>query len=316
MTVPAVRSLWPARYLVPAWMLTSIPGISFVVTAYNLVVAIGAFVSLPLARRYSPARLVLVGLTIFGSASIGCAASGDLATLIAFRSLQGLGAVLLLVGSLPLLISLRESTRAGIALWTLAGTLGAALGPALGGALTGAVDWRAIFIVQAPIAFAAILATIRRYRSEIPLEAPTDSTRPAPAANTALGLLFGALVGALFLGVLLLIAVWGLSPIAGAAVLSGLPISTVVARFVGDAVGRRVATASGAVLLALGLVGLALLPAPDIVYTTVSLALCGAVYATTEDERLPRYHFVLVVFAFMVTVLWLDLLEKDARFAV
>ena len=164
---------------------TSIPGVSFVVTAYNLVVAIGAFVCLPLARRYSPARLVLVGLVIFGASSIGSAASGDLATLIAFRSLQGLGAVLLLVGSLPLLISVRGSTRSGIALWTLAGTLGAALGPALGGALTEAFDWRAIFIVQAPIAFVAILATTRRYRSEVPFEAPTDSTRPAPAANSA-----------------------------------------------------------------------------------------------------------------------------------
>ena len=255
---------------------TSIPGISFVVTAYNLVVAIGAFVCLPLARRYSSARLVLVGLAIFGAASIGCAASGDLATLISFRSVQGLGAVLLLVGSLPLLISLRGSTRAGITLWTLAGTLGAALGPALGGALTEAFDWRAIFITQAPVAFVAMLATARRYRTEIRLEQPRLSGRPASAANVALGFLFGALVGALFLGVLLLVAVWGLSPIAGAAVVSALPIGTVVARLVSGLVGGRLATAAGAVLLALGLVGLALLPSTEIFYAAASLALCGA----------------------------------------
>ena len=48
----------------------------------------------------------------------------------------------------------------------------------------------------------------------------------ASTANLALGLLFGALVGALFLGVLLVITVWGLSPIAGALVVSALPAGT------------------------------------------------------------------------------------------
>lgn len=255
---------------------TSIPGVSFVVTAYNLVVAIGAFVLLPLARRYSPARLVLVGLAVFGAASIGCAASGDLATLIAFRSLQGLGAVLLLVGSLPLLIALRGSTRAGATLWTLAGTLGAALGPALGGALTELFDWRAIFIAQAPVALAAMVATARRFHMAIPAEQPVSTGSPAPAANVALGLLFGALVGALFLAVLLLVAVWGLSPIAGAAVVSALPLGTIASRLLSGLIAERLATAAGAVLLALGLVGLALLPSTELIYAAVALALCGA----------------------------------------
>ena len=254
---------------------TTIPGVSFVVTAYNLVVAAGAFLFLPLARRYSPARLVLIGLLVFGAASIGCAAAGDLPTLIASRAVQGLGAVLLLVGSLPLLIGLRGSTRAGATLWTLAGALGAAVGPALGGALTEAFDWRAIFIVQAPVAFMALPATARRFQTDVPSEQPTKASSPAPAANTALGLLFGALVGALFLGVLLLVAVWGLSPIEGAAVVSALPIGTVIARLLGAQVEDRLATIAGALLLALGLGGLALLPSTQVIYAALALLLCG-----------------------------------------
>ncbi len=257
---------------------TTIPGVSFVVTAYNLVVAAGAFLLLPLARRVSPTRLVLIGLVVFGAASIGCAVAGDLTMLIAFRAVQGLGAVLLLIGSLPLLISLRGSTRAGATLWTLAGTLGAALGPALGGALTEAFDWRAIFIAQAPVAFVALAATAKRFQITAADRVPTPAASgiPAPAANIALGLLFGALVGALFLGVLLLVAVWGLSPIAGAAVVSALPLGTVLARFVGAPLDQRLATTGGALLLALGLGGLALLPSTQIVYAAVALGLCGA----------------------------------------
>lgn len=254
---------------------TTIPGISFVVTVYNIVVAVGAFLLLPLTRRVKPQRLVTVGLVVFGGASIGCAASDELATLIGFRAVQGAGAVLLLVGSLPLLIALLDDRRRGVAAWTAAGTIGAALGPALGGALTEAFDWRAIFIAQAPVAFLALLATARRYRGELPIEAPTKMTTPAPAANTALGFLFGALVGALFLGVLLLVAVWGLSPLAGAAVVSALPLGTLGARFVIPLVEPWVATMSGAVLLALGLAGLALLPATEVVYPALALGLCG-----------------------------------------
>ncbi len=254
---------------------TTIPGISFVVTTYNLVVAVGAFLLLPFSSRFRPQRLAFAGLLVFGAASIGCAASDGLAMLIAFRAVQGFGAVLLLVASLPLLIALFGDTRRGIAVWTLAGTLGTALGPALGGALTEAFDWRAIFIAQAPVAFLALLATARRYRGELPTEARTNNAPPAPAANTALGLLFGALVGALFLGVLLLVAVWGLSPLAGAAVVSALPLGTIAARLVSPLVPARAATMSGAVLLALGLAGLALLPSTQLIYPALALALCG-----------------------------------------
>lgn len=255
---------------------TTIPGVSFVVTSYNIVVAIGAFLVLPIARRVSPRLLAQTGLVVFLVASIGAAAADGLTILVAWRAVQGLGAALLLVASLSLLAGLTGSAKRGTAIWTTAGTLGAALGPALGGVLTEAFDWRAIFIVQAPVAGLALLATLGSHAT-IPAEAPVATrSPPAPAGNIAIAFLFGALVGALFLAVLLLVAVWGLSPLEGAAVVSALPAATLAVRLFASALPSRVSTAGGSLLLALGLAGLALLPSTSVAFAAVALALCGA----------------------------------------
>jgi hypothetical protein len=70
-------------------------------------------------------------------------------------------------------------------------------------------DWRAIFAFQAPVAVVALVATLGSRLQ--PEAAPTQRVRVA--VNLSLGFIFGALVGALFPGVLLVITVWGLSSI-------------------------------------------------------------------------------------------------------
>jgi len=139
---------------------TSILGVSWVITAYNLAVAVGALVLVPLVRCRRPPWLPFAGLGLFLTASVGCGVSTGLAQLVAFRAAQGAGAALLLVASLPLLASLAGSAERGLAIWATAGALGTALGPALGGVLTQAFGWRAIFVAQAPVAAAALLATL------------------------------------------------------------------------------------------------------------------------------------------------------------
>ena len=231
---------------------TSITGVSWIITAYNAAVAVTAF-ALVFTRR----SLLPAGLIVFFAASIGCAAAGSLAFLIAARTVQGIGAALLLAGSLRVL-----SAR----VWTLAGTFGLALGPALGGVLTQAFDWRAIFVVQAPVALLGLLGAVR-------LPSRMDDGRPitvALRANACLALLFGALVGALFLAVLLVISVWNYSPIGGAVVVSALPAAALAVR------PLRASVAAGAGLLALGLIGLALLPSASVWLLVWALALCGA----------------------------------------
>jgi predicted MFS family arabinose efflux permease len=252
---------------------TSIVGVSWVITSYNLVVALVAGALALLGRRLDPRLGARIGLALFTVASIGCAASWDLPALIVFRCLQGLGAALLLATSLALLGGLRGSRAAGAALWTTVAVFGAALGPVLGGVLTQLFDWRAIFVVQAPVAAVALFAT----GGAVVLadEAPHRRRRGALAADAALGLVFAALVGALFLAVLLVITVWGLEPITGALVVSTLPAATLLARSLGRGLSARAAVGGGAALLAAGLIALALLPRVSNALVAISLAFCG-----------------------------------------
>jgi len=244
-----------------------------VITSYNVVVALVSLVLVLRARRLEARRLARSGLLLFTLSSAGCAAAWSLPALIAFRCVQGLGGALLLAASLSLLAGLRGSRERGIALWTTVALVGAAVGPVLGGVLTQLADWRAIFVVQAPVAGAALLAT--GGTSTLRVEGTRRRGRAALAADVALGLVFAALVGALFLAVLLVITVWGLDPIVGALVVSALPAATILTRPVGRGLTPLAAAGGGAVLLASGLASLALLPRVSNALVAVSLAFCG-----------------------------------------
>jgi len=255
---------------------TTIEGVAWVVTAYNVAVAVTALGLVLLVHRFNAAWVMAAGLVVFLGASIACALAGYLEFLIGARVVQGTGAALLLVGSLPVLGALTGSVGAGRRLWILAGTFGLAVGPALGGVLTEAFSWRAIFAFQAPVAALGLLALLHSHARAVAEEGWRESLVRTLPANVCLGLLFGALVGALFLAVLLVISVWGYSPIAGAAIVSVLPLAAVLARPLERRLPRLIAVCGGAMLLSGGLVGLALLPSASVGFAVWSLALCGA----------------------------------------
>ena len=255
---------------------TTIEGVAWVITTYNVAVAVVALGLVLLVHRLNAAAVLATGLVIFLAASIACASAGSLEFLIVSRGVQGAGAALLLAGSMPVLAALTGSPASGAALWTLAGTFGAALGPALGGVLTQAFDWRAIFAAQAPVAALALLAVLGSRAHAVVEEGWRPSLARTLPANLCLGLLFGALVGALFLAVLLVITVWGYSPIGGAAIVSALPLAGIAARPLEKRLPRLVAVYGGAALLTGGLLGLALLPSASVFFAVWSLALCGA----------------------------------------
>jgi predicted MFS family arabinose efflux permease len=247
---------------------TSITGVSWVVTSYNAAVAVTALALVFLVHRFRPRFVFGAGVLLFLAATIACAAAQSLWFLIAARSVQGAGAGLLLAGALPL---------ASARVWTLAGTFGAALGPALGGVLTQLFDWRAIFVAQAPVAAAGLYAAFRGGDAE---RTASEGWRPSLArtlpANACIGLVFGALVGALFLAVLFVIVVWQYSPIGGALIVSVLPVAALAARPLARRLPRLAAISGGAALLAAGLVALALLPSASVPIAMCALALCGA----------------------------------------
>ncbi len=141
------------------------------------------------------------------------------------RGVQAIGGAALLVGAFPLL----DAGGAGRRAWTATAIFGFAAGPALGGALTQAFDWRAIFLVQVPLAAAAALAVAawtRRPRGVRPRRrAQGGGQTPFAVGGGAVGPRSGwrwrcsrrRSSGVLFLLVLLLVTGWSVSPLAAAA---------------------------------------------------------------------------------------------------
>jgi MFS family permease len=254
---------------------TTIVGVSWVVTAYNAAVAIAALALVLFVHRLRAHAVLGIGLLTFMAASIACALANSLWFLVGARSVQGVGAALLLAGSLPVLAALTESPARGAVVWTLAGTFGAALGPALGGVVTQAFGWRAIFAVQAPLAALGLLGVVAARTAPVLEEGWKPSLARTLPANTCIGLLFGALVGVLFLSVVLVITAWGYSPIAGAGIVSVLPAATLAARPLERRLHSLTAVYGGAALLGLGLIELALLPSASVGFTMAALAFCG-----------------------------------------
>jgi MFS family permease len=265
---------------------TSIVGVSWVLTSYALVVAVTAVPVAILHRRVRPLSLVVAGGALFAVASIVAGAAGDLAVLLAGRSAQGVGATLLLAGSLPVLGAVAGAGARRW--WAMAGAGGVALGPALGGVLTQLFDWRAIFLVQAPIVAAALVVAANPRARALRREGQVHGggagirRRRVVMANAGFALVFAALVGALFLGVLLAIEVWRFSPIGGAVLVSALPVGMVIGRSLRGAPPAW-SSIGGALLLAIGLGGLALLPGEQPMMAAVAFALCGAGFEVLHE---------------------------------
>jgi MFS family permease len=259
---------------------TSVAGVTWVLISFNLVMALAAVPAAHLARRIGPGRAAAVGLAVFAGAGLACGLSAALSTLIAARCVQALGGALAVTAVLELLPATVGSERRAVAIWATAGATGAALGPAIGGLLTELVSWQSIFLLQAPIAIVAgapVLAVARHEAATGVVSTELRRTgRPHLLANLALAMVSAAIAAALFLLVLLLIEGWRLTPIGAAIVVSVIPLSALLGARLGPAVGsERARAAAGAILVAGGLGGLALLPHAEVALTVPPQLLVG-----------------------------------------
>jgi MFS family permease len=259
----------------------SIERVSWVITAYNLVLALAAVPAAYLATRAGATRVVAAGLACFTLASAACTAAGSFDVLLAARCVQAASGALVVCAALALLPRLLGSTGRGVAVWAAAAAIGAAVGPAAGGALTQGFTWRGVFAAQVPLALVPLLL-LARGRVPMPAEAAAGSTRPRMAPNLALALVSAALTAALFLLVLELVRGWGLSPLAAAAVLTVIPAAGLVtAATARSAAAASGLAAAGVILIAGGLAALALVPSASIGWTLLPQALIGAGLALT-----------------------------------
>ncbi|HEY8582004.1 MAG TPA: MFS transporter, partial [Capillimicrobium sp.] len=140
---------------------TTVTGVAAVIGVYTLVLALGIWPAAALARRFGPGHVGAAGLVVFALASIGCGLVDALGPLLALRAVQAAGGAAALLAAFDLMDAGGEEGSLGRRLWVAAAVFGTAAGPAIGGALTEALDWRAIFIAQAPLALAAAVACWR-----------------------------------------------------------------------------------------------------------------------------------------------------------
>ena len=171
--------------------------LQWIVDSYAMVFAGLLLVGGSLADRFGRRRLFLIGLTIFGAASLGAAFSGSVHALIAWRAVMGAGAALTIPSSLSIINDLfRDPKQRARAIGVWGGTigLGIAIGPIAGGLLLARFWWGSVFLVNVPIAVAAFVAALVL----VPDSKNPASARPDPGGSVlsiaALGLLLWAII--------------------------------------------------------------------------------------------------------------------------
>lgn len=148
--------------------------------------------------RFGRRRLLILGTGLFALASAAAALAPSLPLLLAARALQGLASALLLPNSLAILGGAFSGEARGraIGVWAAVGAMAAAVGPVLGGWLIDQVGWRAIFLLNLPLAAGAVALALAFVRDG-PREARTALDPPgAVLATLALGAVtFGLTIG-------------------------------------------------------------------------------------------------------------------------
>src|SRR3954471_18685123 len=135
----------------------------WVIEAYSLFLSALLLAGGSLGDRYGRRRVFLVGVTIFAMASGWCGFAPNTPQLILARALQGIGAALLVPGSLAIIsASFRDEERGrAIGTWSGFTAITSAIGPVLGGLLIEHISWRAVFFINIPLALAVVIIAVR-----------------------------------------------------------------------------------------------------------------------------------------------------------
>ncbi len=140
----------------------SLSNLSWVLNGYAIIYAALLVPAGRLTDRFGRKGGFLLGLSLFGVASLGAGLSGDIWVLVGFRALQAVGAALLTPASLGLVLTSAppEKVVKYVKIWFTSGALSAAMGPVLGGLLVQA-SWRWLFLINIPVVVAAVVLAVK-----------------------------------------------------------------------------------------------------------------------------------------------------------
>ncbi|MBQ0999464.1 MFS transporter [Streptomyces sp. RK62] len=142
----------------------SLTGVQWVTDGYTLVLAGFLLTGGALGDRLGNRRVFCAGVAVFTVSSAACALAPDAPFLIAGRLVEGLGAALIVPGSLALLQQAYPEPAArsrAFGLWGSMAGIAASAGPLLGGALVSTVGWRWVFLINLPVGVACLALTLR-----------------------------------------------------------------------------------------------------------------------------------------------------------
>jgi EmrB/QacA subfamily drug resistance transporter len=205
--IPAIRNDIGATFTDAQWISNA-----YAVTLSALILAGGAA-----GDNFGLRRTFVTGIALFVIASLACTLASGPGSLIAARAVQGIGAAIMVPGSLAIIAKAYPNKERGraIGIWAAASALTTALGPVIGGlALSTFGDgvWRLIFAINLPLGAMAVYLLL--------FKVPAD--KPAERRNLDLG---GAAIATAGLGAL----AYGLTALSGEAESVALPLAIAVA---------------------------------------------------------------------------------------
>jgi len=162
----------------------------WVIESYALFLASLLLVGGALGDRFGRRRIFMSGVVVFTLAAVACALARGPSALIAARAVQGIGAALLVPGSLALISANFPQEQRGKAIGTWSGFSGiaTAVGPVLGGFLVDQFSWRWAFIVNVPIAVLLLAICFTKVPESRSQGAASDKLDVAGAVLATLGL--------------------------------------------------------------------------------------------------------------------------------
>jgi EmrB/QacA subfamily drug resistance transporter len=142
---------------------TELAGLQWIVNGYLLATAALILLGGSLGDIFGRRRVFLTGVVVFAAASLACGVAPNVALLVTARVVQGVGGALLTPGSLAILeASFRPDDRSrAIGAWSGLSGVASAIGPFVGGWLVDSGSWRAVFLINLPLAALVILVTLR-----------------------------------------------------------------------------------------------------------------------------------------------------------
>src|SRR5215467_11560859 len=140
----------------------TITDVQWVIEAYALFLGALILVGGSLGDQFGRRRVFLVGVWVFTFASVACGLAGSTRALVIARAAQGVGAALLVPGSLAIISATFDDAERGAAIGTWSGfsAMTTAAGPVAGGWLIEHVNWRAVFFINVPLAAVVVALSL------------------------------------------------------------------------------------------------------------------------------------------------------------